>query len=63
VGEVADRAVFSVAHPPELADAEEAWQEQRRVRRVVLGTLDRRQRARALLSVGSAPRHPSRRER
>jgi hypothetical protein len=61
VAEVADRAVFSPSHPPEWADAEEAWQEQRRVRRTVLRTLDRRQRARALLSVGSAPRQPSRR--
>jgi hypothetical protein len=60
VGEVADRAVFSVSHPPDRADAEEAWEEQRRVRRAVLHGLDRRQRARALLSVGSAPRHPSR---
>jgi hypothetical protein len=63
VGELADRAVFSVSHPPGLADAEEAWREQRRVRRSVLRSLDRRQRTRALLSVGPAQRHPFRGER
>jgi hypothetical protein len=62
VGEVADRAVFSISHPPDRADAEEAWEEQRRVRGTVLHSLDRRQRTRALLSVGSTPRHPSNRE-
>ena len=62
VGELADRAVFSVRHPPEQADAEDAWREQRRLRRAVLRSLDRRQRTRALLSVGAAPRDPYRRE-
>jgi hypothetical protein len=62
VGEVADRAVFSISHPPERADAEEAWEEQRRVRHIVLHSLDRRQRVRALLSVGSTPRQPSSRK-
>ena len=62
VGELADRAVFSVSHPPERADAEDAWREQHRLRRAVLRRLDRRQRTRALLSVGAAPRDPYRRE-
>jgi hypothetical protein len=62
VGELADRAVFSVSHPPERADAEHAWRQQRRLRRAVLRSLDRRQRTRALLSVGAAPRDPCRRE-
>ena len=59
VGAVADRAVCSPREPPDAASAEEAWITQRSLRRQVHGSLDRRLRARALLSVGSSPRRPS----
>lgn len=59
VGSVADRAVFSTQHPPDRASADEAWKAQDAVRRVVYRSLDRRQRVRALLSVGSSPRAPT----
>jgi hypothetical protein len=59
VGAVADQAVFSVTDPPDREAAEDAWETQQRVRRAVHRGLDRRQRVRALLAVGSAPREPS----
>jgi hypothetical protein len=59
VGAVADQAVFSISDPPEREAAEGAWETQRRVRRAVHRGLDGRQRAKALLAVGSAPREPS----
>ncbi len=59
VGAVADRAVCSVAAPPDAGAAEAAWAAQRAVRQTIRQGLDRRQRARALLAVGSAPREPS----
>jgi hypothetical protein len=59
VGAVADRAVCSVAAPPDAGAAEGAWAAQRAVRQTIRRGLDRRQRARALLAVGSAPRDPS----
>ena len=59
VGAIADRAVFSTQHPPDRASADEAWEAQAAVRRVVYRSLDRRQRVRALLSVGSSPRAPT----
>ena len=58
VAAVADRAIFSAFHPPGLDDALRAWQTQREVNRRVLRSLDRRQRARALITVGSSPRRP-----
>jgi len=58
IGDVAERAVCSMSTPPDEADADRSWESQRSVRRIVLRGLDRRQRARALLSVGSAPRQP-----
>jgi hypothetical protein len=59
VGAVADQAVFSVSDPPDREAAEDAWETQRQVRRAVHRGLDGRQRVRALLAVGSAPREPS----
>jgi hypothetical protein len=59
VGSVAERAVFSVTGPPDEEAAQRAWETQRSVRHAVHGRLDRRQRVRALLAVGSAPRQPS----
>jgi hypothetical protein len=59
VGTVANRAVCSVVAPPDGVGAEGAWAAQQAVRQTVMRSLDRRQRARALLAVGSAPRQPS----
>jgi len=59
VGALANRAVCSISEPPDQAAAARAWESQESVRRAVHRGLDRRQRARALLSVGSAPRRPS----
>jgi hypothetical protein len=59
VGGVADQAVFSVTSPPDREAAEAAWETQHEVRRAVHRGLDGRQRLRALLAVGSAPREPS----
>jgi hypothetical protein len=58
VGAVAERAVFCQSSPPLQDDADEAWETQRSLRRTVHRSLDRRQRWRALLAVGSAPKLP-----
>jgi transglutaminase-like putative cysteine protease len=58
VGALADRALFSLADPPDAGNAARAWRITDEVRHEVAGTLDRRQRARALLGVGDAPRRP-----
>ncbi len=58
VGRVADRAVCSVRAGPDREAAEQAWEVQRVLRRTIHRSLDRRQRARSLLAVGSAPRRP-----
>ena len=52
-------AMFSVSGPPDHPTARRAWETQQTVRRTVHRGLDRRQRVRALLAVGSAPRRPS----
>jgi hypothetical protein len=57
VGAVADQALCS-STPPDRASAEQAWSTQRDLRRRVHRGLDQRQRARALLAVGSQPRRP-----
>jgi transglutaminase-like putative cysteine protease len=57
-GAVADQALFATSSPPDRQSAQRAWEQQQTVRREILGTLDRRQRTRALLSVGHAPRRP-----
>jgi hypothetical protein len=57
VAGVADQALCSTVAPDATA-ASEAWSAQHTVRRTVLHSLDRRQRSRALLAVGSAPRRP-----
>jgi hypothetical protein len=59
VGAVAERAMFSVSGPPDHPTAQQAWATQLTVRRAIHRGLDRRQRVRALLAVGSAPRRPS----
>jgi hypothetical protein len=59
VGALADRAVCSPSAPPDAPAADRAWHTQASVRRAVHRSLDRRQRARALMSVGTAPRWPS----
>jgi Transglutaminase-like superfamily len=59
VGWLADRAVCSTREPPNGASAEEAWTTQRDLIHRIHGHLDRRARARALMSVGSSPRRPS----
>jgi hypothetical protein len=59
VGAVAEQAVFSVSGPPDEEAARRAWDTQRTVRLTLHRNLDRRQRARSLLVVGSAPRDPS----
>ena len=58
VAMAADRALFSTLDPPNPDEAARAWDTQRQVTREVLRGLDRRQRARALVSVGSSPRRP-----
>jgi hypothetical protein len=59
VGAIADQAAFSVKTPPDRSAAQGAWDTQRTVRLALLRSLDRRQRVRASLAVGSAPRRPS----
>jgi hypothetical protein len=59
VGALAERAVCSVNDPPDQEAAEQAWELQRSTRRSLHRSLDRRQRARALLVVGAEPRFPS----
>jgi hypothetical protein len=58
VGAVADQAMFSLGHPPDRRAAQQAWETQHAVRDAVHRRLDRRQRVRAALAVGSAPREP-----
>jgi len=58
VAGVADRAVFSTAPVPAGA-ALDAWTTSRVICREVVRGLDRRQRLRSALSVGSAPSRPS----
>jgi hypothetical protein len=59
VGLVAEQAVFSVSVPPDEDVARRAWDTQRTLRLMLHRNLDRRQRARSLLVVGTAPRDPS----
>lgn len=58
VGTLADRAVFSTVQQVDHSSAAESWITQHTARRLALQTLDRRQRVRALLMVGSGPRRP-----
>jgi hypothetical protein len=58
IGSVADQAVCSLRDPPDGPTALAAWEAQRALRRAVRGRLERPQRARALLMVGSGPRRP-----
>jgi hypothetical protein len=59
VGSLADRAVCSTKEPPDLAGAEQAWTMQRSLVHRIHAHLDRRARARALMSVGPSPRRTS----
>lgn len=58
VGDLAERAALS-STPVEAADAAGAWAGRREVLRTVRRGLDRRQRLRATLRVGHAPRRPT----
>ena len=58
VAAVADRALFSTLDPPNFDEALRAWHAQHEVSRGVLRGLERRERARALMIVGSRPRLP-----
>jgi hypothetical protein len=58
VGVIADQAMFSLHDPPDHQSAQRAWETQKAVRGAVRDRLDHRQRVRALLAVGSAPRRP-----
>lgn len=60
VAEVADRSLYSTQNPPPFDDAVRVWSAQRDLTREILDGLDRRQRARALMAVGSSPRRPDR---
>jgi hypothetical protein len=59
VGALADRALYSTTATIDHDEAERAWALERDVRVAVRSGLDRRQRARALLAVGSGPRRPA----
>ncbi|MBV9662222.1 MAG: DUF4129 domain-containing protein [Acidimicrobiales bacterium] len=61
VGRVAERAVFSMSNPPEHDTARQAWEVQRSVCRQVRRGLAGRDRLRASVLVGSAPRRPGKR--
>ena len=56
VGAVADRAVFSILHPPGPGEAQAAWDTQRALSREIHRSLDLRQRARAAMLVGAPAR-------
>jgi TgpA N-terminal domain/Transglutaminase-like superfamily len=58
IGTLADRAVCSLRDPPDGPSAQAAWEAQRGLRRTIHGRLERPQRARALMAVGSGPRRP-----
>jgi hypothetical protein len=58
VGAVADRALCSSRLAPDRELAEQAWTVQGSLRRSVHQRLDRRQRARTWVAVGSAPARP-----
>ncbi len=58
VGVVANQAMFSWRDPPGHQAAQQAWETQQALRGAVRHRLDRRQRLRALFTVGSAPRRP-----
>jgi hypothetical protein len=58
VGALADQAVFSTSPDLDLESAQRAWRTQEDAARGVLRSLDRRQRIRALVSVGRGPRLP-----
>jgi hypothetical protein len=59
VAVIVDRGLYSTLDPPTAEDALRAWSAQRQLTRHVLQGLDRRQRARALMTVGSSPRRPA----
>jgi hypothetical protein len=58
VGAIAQQALFSRHAPPDRETAQRAWATQQAVGHAVRYRLDRRQRVRAWLAVGSAPRQP-----
>lgn len=58
VATIADQAMFSVAQPVAAESARQAWETTRTIHTRVAARLDRRDRLRSLLVVGSAPRRP-----
>lgn len=59
IAEVADRGLFSLVDPPGFDESQRAWSRQRQLTREIIRSLDRRQKAKALVGVGSGPRRPS----
>ena len=59
IAEVADRGLYSLFDPPGFGEAQQAWSKQRQLTREIIRSLDRRQRTKALVAVGSGPRRPS----
>ncbi|HWE57124.1 MAG TPA: transglutaminaseTgpA domain-containing protein [Acidimicrobiales bacterium] len=58
IGQVVDRAVFSSRTAVAVAEADQCWSGQQAIRKQIESGLDRRQRLRASLLVGSAPAGP-----
>lgn len=58
VGRVADRAMCSLADPPDFEAAMTAWRSQRQLGEEIQSGLDRRQRALTRISVGAPRREP-----
>lgn len=59
VGAAADRAVFSTTNSVGPDEANASWREQEELRKKIAAGLDRRQRLRSTLLVGSAPGRPA----
>lgn len=59
IATVADRGLYSVLDPPSVGESQGAWQNQLELTEEILRSLDRRQRARALVAVGSGPKRPA----
>lgn len=59
IAEVANRGLYSLFDPPGVDESQQAWNRQRQLTREIIRSLDRRQKAKALVAVGSGPRRPS----
>jgi hypothetical protein len=58
IAEVADRGLYSRSKPPPFEDSQRVWDDQRELTHDIIRQLDRRQRARALITVGSGSKRP-----